>query len=464
MSRLLGRVALLTAVTVLSFMVGSSIALADLEPNDGITQAEGPLVGGTVYTGTVDQVDDPFDLDTYVFYAKPYQQIDIHVTLMEPSDDYDCLQYEVADSDNDGGGDFGSGETIDAGEMGNGDECQSSNTSDDLQFTSSGMASRYYLQLECSGSTIGPGCQTPLGYAFDVTPISAVIPGPATLRPQQTGEPNENARQAIGPLSGNVAYAGEIQTPTDQDWFRFTTAPGTHRVDFAFTEPVDPPSPYDGPVGGCYGADIDLLDSRGRQVPNQVGVDGTNVYLNEWLHDVFTSYGRQTYFVKAYDLNGCYPDNYEFVLEPASAISQAAPVRCVVPRLPAHDPLSAAESAVLKAHCSFKKVRRIFSSTVPNGDVIRLMPAAGRRLRNGASVTIVVSKGRPCVVPSARGETLRTAEALLHEANCRPGRVRWVFSTTVRRGRVVGLQFPAGARLASRKHVAIAISRGRRRG
>jgi hypothetical protein len=449
------RVALALMIALLGMIGAATPALADVEPNDGITQAEGPLAGGITYTGTVDNSDDPYDLDTYVFYAKPYQAIDIQVNVTQYNGNGStCLGFDVAGADNDlsAVGDelasgFLNGSATDQGDF----NCYDGAQSDDLKFPTSGTTSPYYLEFRCVPGEFDSSsvCQTPIGYSFEIAPTSAVVPGPATLPPRQTGEPNENQGQAIGPLAGNVAYSGEIQTINDQDWFKFTTSPGTHQVDLAVAQPVG---------SATCTPSVELMNSHGTPLA------GATVFQDEWYHFPVTAHGRQTYYIQLDDEQSCYPSNYELVLEPAAALTTTGPARCVVPQLAASTPLRAAESAVLHAHCSVRSVRHVANVSVPRGDVIKLRPAPNSHLKNGAAVTLTVSTGPPCVIPRVRGMSLRAAQRLLKRGNCRVGRVLRVYSRTVGARRVVKLQFPAADHLPSRRRVTVDISRGRRRG
>jgi beta-lactam-binding protein with PASTA domain len=69
------------------------------------------------------------------------------------------------------------------------------------------------------------------------------------------------------------------------------------------------------------------------------------------------------------------------------------PIRCVVPRVRGKL-LAAARRAITRAHCSTGKVTRAYSPRVGKGRVISQKPPAGRKLRKGAKVSLVVSRGR----------------------------------------------------------------------
>jgi List-Bact-rpt repeat protein/PASTA domain-containing protein len=74
----------------------------------------------------------------------------------------------------------------------------------------------------------------------------------------------------------------------------------------------------------------------------------------------------------------------------ATAIFAPNP-RCIVPALK-RKTLAAARRALSAAHCRLAKVRRAYSR-VSRGRILAQSPAAGTRLANGGSVSVVVSRG-----------------------------------------------------------------------
>jgi hypothetical protein len=78
------------------------------------------------------------------------------------------------------------------------------------------------------------------------------------------------------------------------------------------------------------------------------------------------------------------------VTEAVTAFSQS---HCVVPRLQGKT-LRAAKRGLNAHSCSLGKVRHSFSTGVKKGRVISEKPKPGRRLRHGAKVDLVLSKGR----------------------------------------------------------------------
>lgn len=80
---------------------------------------------------------------------------------------------------------------------------------------------------------------------------------------------------------------------------------------------------------------------------------------------------------------------------------------------------SVASARAMLTRAGLRAVVRTRSSlTVPDGIVLAQQPAAGARLRRGATVALVASSGPPSVtVPSVRGLPLGDARAILHRLN-----------------------------------------------
>jgi hypothetical protein len=73
-------------------------------------------------------------------------------------------------------------------------------------------------------------------------------------------------------------------------------------------------------------------------------------------------------------------------------VSPPPPARCVVPKVKGKT-LAAAKRAIKSRHCRVGTIKRATSRTVKKGHVISQKPRPGRRLRHGAKVNLVVSKG-----------------------------------------------------------------------
>jgi hypothetical protein len=272
------RALIAVAVCAVVTMAIPALALADVEPSNGITEAEGPLAGGVTYTGAI---ANSTDLDTYFFYVNGQQQI--HILVTDTGSGGECLNARFGDSDNEY-----------LSEKSYLREGQSA----EFTYSTPPGVNRYYLEFssDCSGET---------KYSFTITPAAAIVGGASTLPPTPTTEPNENIEQASGPLLGGVAYAGEIQTQNDEDWFKFYTAPGTHQFDVAVTE-----------VSGC-----ELEAELKSPVEDEYRSGSLNT--DEWGHFTETSPAAGVYYLRFHD--GCVGSRYEFVIQPPESLTTVAP-------------------------------------------------------------------------------------------------------------------------------------------
>jgi beta-lactam-binding protein with PASTA domain len=123
--------------------------------------------------------------------------------------------------------------------------------------------------------------------------------------------------------------------------------------------------------------------------------------------------------------------------------------------------LASVEQGIVAASCSVGKVAYSASSSVGRGGVLALSPGTGTKLGTGAAVSIIVSVGRECVVPSVRpGATVGHVKHLLAAADCGAVIVH-AHSRHVRRGRVIGLGSRAHSRLFPLSKVRVVVSAGR---
>lgn len=263
------------AAALLALLIAAPMATADVEPNDGIVQPEGPIAGGVAYTGTRANADDD---DWYVFYVASQTQLDIAFTSTGP-----C--YAEADLLT------GDGFEIDEADA-------SSNTTDHILYTTPIGTQRYLLVVDegCAGAT----------YSFRLDPGAAIVPGPGATPAQPTSEPNENAGQAVGPLAGGTPYAGSIDTQNDEDWFYFYAA-GVTPFDLAVTRST----------GGCA-PEVSLY----RDSSSNSSIDTVYPSANTTAHIVYTPTAGK-YVVGVTD--GCPGTQYRLQLDPAAAISLLAP-------------------------------------------------------------------------------------------------------------------------------------------
>jgi beta-lactam-binding protein with PASTA domain len=103
--------------------------------------------------------------------------------------------------------------------------------------------------------------------------------------------------------------------------------------------------------------------------------------------------------------------------------------------------------------------RREYSDTVKSGRVIETSPEEGSTVRKGATVTLVVSRGKQQVtVPDVTGRTRADAEQLLRDAGLAP-QVSAREDADVEPGIVLGQDPAAGTQLAKGKTVAIVVAK-----
>ncbi len=137
------------------------------------------------------------------------------------------------------------------------------------------------------------------------------------------------------------------------------------------------------------------------------------------------------------------------------------PPPCVVPAFAFGAPLVSVEAGLRAADCSVGAVKYSASTRVGRGGVLEVNTRPGTVLTPGASVSIDVSAGKPCVVPSVRaGANLHHIEHLLSAAGCRFVVVH-ARSRRVHRGAVIGLGSRAHSRLFPLTRVRLVVSSGR---
>jgi hypothetical protein len=90
----------------------------------------------------------------------------------------------------------------------------------------------------------------------------------------------------------------------------------------------------------------------------------------------------------------CYYDLCVLVMNtPYTVTATFAKIVCVVPDLKGKS-LSAAKRDIRRSHCKVGAVTQVFSTTTTRGKVVSQSPGRGERLKDGARVALVVSKGK----------------------------------------------------------------------
>ena len=183
------KVFILTMALVAS-VLGAAPASAEPEPDNWIWQATGPVTTPTI-TGAIASNND---YDWYMIYAASQSQLAITLQTSTCGSDHSLALYDST-----------------------GDQITyryGSQTKPSTINNTTGIGTtRYFLRMR--GSCIG-------SYRVDVSPAAALLGGsPMPNNTVKTGEPNENADQAQGPLSADVVYVGAGETSNDEDWFYF---------------------------------------------------------------------------------------------------------------------------------------------------------------------------------------------------------------------------------------------------
>ena len=105
-----------------------------------------------------------------------------------------------------------------------------------------------------------------------------------------------------------------------------------------------------------------------------------------------------------------------------------------------------------------------FDPVVAKHNVIRQDPPAGRRVKRGRRVSVILSKGpREARVPEVRGESWNRAVNILKAMGFKVGRVAWVESKSDHENTVIA-QVPAPSRVVERgRQVSLLVSNGQPR-
>lgn len=281
------RTATIVLVSVLLAGLLATPSFADTEPNDGITEAEGPLQGGQDYSGSIATDNDH---DWYAFYATSQAQLDITVTNVgQPDGCCDRVDLVLRDSD---------GDSISSARV-------YENGTEHIKYTTPAGTHRFLLEVDGElGRT----------YRLRIDPASVVVTGPGRQATTGTGEPNESLGQAIGPLLGGTTYGGEIQTENDVDWFFFHTL-STRPFDISVTTVRE---------GNGTGVHATLYSQNGNQL------DSVSVGQDRVGHLRRTSApGLARYYVS---FTGDTGSAYELRIDPADAITNRPVEPCQAAR------------------------------------------------------------------------------------------------------------------------------------
>lgn len=257
-------------------------ALADIEPNSSLPEAEGPLFGGQTYSGTI--VHSPGGVpESDWYYLRSTGQHEIDLTVLEHG-----VGFVLRD---------GSGSELATPSV----EDFFANPPEQprLRYTTSPTPQVYYLQVSHEHEGF-PGSEVP--YSFRLEPPAAFAAGPSPFAPILWGdsEPNNTRRTASGPIAGATTYTGVGQTMFERDFFYFYG-----RADTTLSITVATRGEL------CDGGEVTLFEAAsGRELPG-----GENKY------DLAFGWRQRTRagWPKKYLLRiEC--ESYAFRIEPANAI------------------------------------------------------------------------------------------------------------------------------------------------
>jgi hypothetical protein len=239
--RIVGAVVLAFAVLA----VPSPAALADSDPaNDSLVGAEGPLVGGVVYTGSTE--DESSATDWYFFYAGSQVQLDIRVFSKNECGSSEEVGGVVALTNADG-------QSISSASLYPVLGIEEAH----IKYTTPPGGGQFYLHAGCS--IYEEGVET---YNFVIEPASGVVAGPSPwFSPVPLGEPNNSSAEAIGPLEGDIDYEDATSTINDPDWSYFYSL-GQHPIDIRIT-----------PRSGCGEADLEFHRLQRGELNRIGGID-----------------------------------------------------------------------------------------------------------------------------------------------------------------------------------------------
>lgn len=120
-----------------------------------------------------------------------------------------------------------------------------------------------------------------------------------------------------------------------------------------------------------------------------------------------------------------------------------------------------AEATVASLGFSLEVDEELFDEQVPAGTILATNPGAGRRLKAGATIQVVLSKGpERYVVPDLIGLTVDQADAALANLNLLLGERGDAFSDTVPEGRIISTTPAAGTQTRGGSIVNIVVSKG----
>ncbi len=266
--------ALLLAISML--LPAAAMAATETEPNNGIHQANGPLVADVNYDGTLSGSGED---DWYILYVSGQGLLD--VSILNIDDSSNCSpDLRLLDTD---------------GKQLNHVEPSETNT-EDIPYNTPGAAT-YYLSVSesCPGDKYRLKATGPL--------TTGPTPGPA----EPTTNGHTSVETALGPLLGDTLYGGSIDASDEEDWFFFYVS-GPGAFDVAITNIND--------SSNCH-PDLRLYDAAGKQLNHVEPAE------NQIEHISYTSSAAEKFVLQVSE--SCPVDQYQFVITPGSLLTSVPP-------------------------------------------------------------------------------------------------------------------------------------------
>ena len=119
-----------------------------------------------------------------------------------------------------------------------------------------------------------------------------------------------------------------------------------------------------------------------------------------------------------------------------------------------------AEKALQDKNLVVKKGDPVYSDDVEQGEVVSVSPSEGAEVKEGTTVTLVISKGnQPATVPKLTGKSQSDAEAALSQAGL-SGNATEDYSDTVEEGVIISQDTDAGKEVSKGTTIGYVVSKG----
>lgn len=127
-------------------------------------------------------------------------------------------------------------------------------------------------------------------------------------------------------------------------------------------------------------------------------------------------------------------------------------------------PLAPAERIAAAARLTVRPTERVYSSTIPAGAIISQDQPAGKMVKEGRVISVVVSLGPEMVaVPDVQKRSLVEARFLIDQARLRVGELREAYDEDLKSGFIISQDPQPGARVERGRPIHLVVSKGPQR-